>query len=477
MVFSSPGFLFIFFPLFFLLYFCTPKTLRNALVLVASLGFYLLGAGALTLVALVLITINWALAFYIGRRRHAPVREVSEGTMTRMILIGGIALNLGPLVFYKYLGFLNKMMTDLVGMPSPLLSGEAGIILPLGISFYTFHFISYLVDVYARRIHPEGNLGKFVIYIFLFPHLVAGPIVRFAEIKAQLALKRRALVESDVFWGLALFTIGLSKKLLIADPLGEVVDTVHRHDVQLSTYSAWLAAFCYSFQIYFDFSGYTDMAIGMARVMGFRFPRNFDRPYAASSITEFWRRWHMTLSRWFRDYLYIPLGGNRMSPFVTYRNLFIVFGLCGLWHGAAYTFLAWGLAHGFLLVLERARILRLNALPFGSVIVFLFVTMLWVPFRAEDLSTLNRFTSVMLAMDTGLPLWTEANRMLADSKVIFLLALSAAICLCGDRLFNRLRRFSFRNPMLTGVYCLALYILSCISVVERGFNPFIYFQF
>lgn len=477
MVFSSPGFLFIFFPLFFLLYFCTPKALRNVLVLVASVGFYLLGAGALTLVALVLITFNWALAFYIGRRRHASDPVTAEGLATRLILIAGIVINLAPLVFYKYLGFLNRLMADVLDMSSPMLTGDAGVILPLGISFYTFHFISYLVDVYAKRIYPEGNLGKFIIYIFLFPHLVAGPIVRFAEIKAQLALKRRALVESDVFWGLVLFTIGLSKKLLIADPLGEVVDTVHRHDVQLSTYSAWLAAFCYSFQIYFDFSGYTDMAIGMARIMGFRFPRNFDRPYAASSITEFWRRWHMTLSRWFRDYLYIPLGGNRMSAFTTYRNLFIVFGLCGLWHGAAYTFLAWGLAHGFLLVLERARILRLGAVPFGSVIVFLFVTMLWVPFRAEDLPTLSKFTSVMLGLDPAMPVWTEANRMLADSKVIFLLGLSAAICLVGDRLFNRMRRYSFRNPALTGTYCFVLYILSCISVVERGFNPFIYFQF
>lgn len=477
MVFSSPGFLFIFFPVFFLLYFCAPRPLRNALVLVASVGFYLLGAGALTIVALALIAFNWALAFYLGHHRSTLISGVAEDMTSKVLLIGGILINLAPLVFYKYLGFLAGLTTDLFGLPSTSFVTSSGIVLPLGISFYTFHFISYLVDVYARRIHPEKSLGKFVIYIFLFPHLVAGPIVRFAEIKAQLAVKRRALVENDVFWGLVLFTIGLSKKLLIADPLGEVVDIVHRHDVQLSTYSAWLAAFCYSFQIYFDFSGYTDMAIGMARVMGFRFPRNFDRPYAARSITEFWRRWHMTLSRWFRDYLYIPLGGNRMSPVTTYRNLFLVFGLCGLWHGAAYTFLAWGLAHGFLLVLERAGLLRLTAMPAGSVIVFLFVTILWVPFRAEDLPTLTKFANVMLGLDSGMPLWTDANRVLADSKVIFLLVLSAGICLCGDRLFNRLRRFSFRNPALMGTYCFVLYVLACISVVERGFNPFIYFQF
>jgi alginate O-acetyltransferase complex protein AlgI len=340
-----------------------------------------------------------------------------------------------------------------------------------------FHFLSYQADVYARRIAPERSLHKFAIYIFLFPHLIAGPVVRFAEVKEQLDIKRRALVGSDVFWGMNLFIIGLSKKLLIADPLGAVVDIMHRPDAALTTYSAWLAAFCYSFQIYFDFSGYTDMAIGMARMMGFRFPRNFNRPYAAHSVTEFWQRWHMTLSRFFRDYVYIPLGGNRGSTFKTYRNLFIVFGLCALWHGAAYTFLVWGIGHGMLIALERAGVLNSAKWRLGSLPVFVLATVLWVPFRADSMEQSNKMLRVMFGGEPSAPLWTHANVMLADPKVIFLLALSTLICLVSDRVFYRLRNMSFRRPMLVGAYSLVLYVLSCLSVVEGGFNPFIYFQF
>jgi len=333
-----------------------------------------------------------------------------------------------------------------------------------------------MTDVYKGRIHPEISLRKFAIYIFLFPHLIAGPVVRYSEIKQQLDLKRRRIIRNDVFWGMAIFVIGLSKKVLIAEPLGAVVDAVHTSGVAITTYSAWISAFCYSFQIYFDFSGYTDMAIGMARMLGFRFPRNFNRPYAAHSVTEFWRRWHMTLSRWFRDYLYIPLGGNRGSTIQTYRNLLIVFGLCGLWHGAAYTFLIWGFGHGALLVIERAGILKTDKYRLGSFPVFLFATILWVPFRAENLTQTGRILAGMFGL-AHTPLWIEANRALVDFKVICLLALASVICLVGDKLFYRLRGASFRHPGLVGAYCLIIYIWACISVVEHGFHPFIYFKF
>ena len=473
MVFSLPGFLFLFFPCFYALYFLLPKTWRNGFILLASLGFYMLGAGALTIVALLLLVANYLLAGVIGALRR------SEADRPRARLLMGLALvlNLAPLIAYKYLGFLAQLVADISGVALLGEVAKLGLVLPLGISFYVFHFLSYQADVYARRIAPERSLHKFAIYIFLFPHLIAGPVVRFAEVKEQLDIKRRALVGSDVFWGMNLFIIGLSKKLLIADPLGAVVDIMHRPDAALTTYSAWLAAFCYSFQIYFDFSGYTDMAIGMARMMGFRFPRNFNRPYAAHSVTEFWQRWHMTLSRFFRDYVYIPLGGNRGSTFKTYRNLFIVFGLCALWHGAAYTFLVWGIGHGMLIALERAGVLNSAKWRLGSLPVFVFATVLWVPFRAENMEQSNKMLRVMVGAEPSAPLWTHANVMLADPKVIFLLALSALICLVGDRLFHRLRNMSFRRPMLVAAYSLVLYVLSCLSVVEGGFNPFIYFQF
>lgn len=473
MVFSSPGFLFLFFPCFYALYFLLPKTWRNGFILLASLGFYMLGAGALTIVALVLLAANYVLAGVIGKLR----RHEADRPRARLVMALALVLNLTPLIAYKYLGFLAQLLADVTGVAMLGHVAKLGLVLPLGISFYVFHFLSYQADVYARRIAPERSLHKFAIYIFLFPHLIAGPVVRFAEVKEQLDIKRRELVGSDAFWGLNLFIIGLAKKLLIADPLGAVVDITHRPDFALTTYSAWLAAFCYSFQIYFDFSGYTDMAIGMARMMGFRFPRNFNRPYAAHSVTEFWQRWHMTLSRFFRDYVYIPLGGNRGSTFNTYRNLFIVFGLCALWHGAAYTFLVWGIGHGVLIALERAGVLNSAKWRLGSLPVFVFATVLWVPFRADSMEQSGKLLRVMFGREPSAPLWTHANVMLADPKVIFLLALSALICLAGDRLFLRLRNMSFRRPKLVGAYSLVLYVASCLAVVEGGFNPFIYFQF
>jgi len=459
MVFSSPIFLFVFLPLFFGLYFLLPVAVRNGWILLSSIVFYALGAGPFTLIPLALVALNWGMGHLMQLGPRKP------------LLWLGIALNLTPLLLFKYSGFFVRVASDVTGLQFDV--GKLGLILPLGISFYSFHFISYLVDVYHGHLKPERSIAKFAIYIFLFPHLVAGPIVRYSEIHSQLPNQRRSVASNEVFWGLILFIVGLSKKILIADPLGAVVDGVHNDPLQLTTYSAWLSAFCYSFQIYFDFSGYTDMAIGMAAMMGFHFPQNFNRPYTATSITEFWRRWHMTLSRWFRDYVYIPLGGNRGGAHETYLNLVIVFVLCGLWHGAAYTFLIWGLAHGLLLVLERARILRTDSLPGASLLTFLMVTVLWVPFRSKDLDTTVQFAKAMVGMSPG---WSDANRMLASPKVMFLLLVASLVCLVSQASYERAKAWVAR-PMLAPACCLVVYLLACISVVESGFNPFIYFQF
>lgn len=473
MVFSSPAFLFVFFPLFYAIYFLTPRARRNDFILLGSFGFYVLGAGALALIALTMVVANWLIAKVISRLREGS----ASAQWVKWLFVLAIAANLIPLVFFKYLVFLIGILSDLSGIN--LLAGAEkwGVLLPLGISFYTFHFISYLIDVNAGDIKPERSLQKFAIYIFLFPHLVAGPVVRFSEVKQQLDAKRRRLVRSDIFWGMVIFIIGLSKKILIADPLGVVVDEVYRPGVPLTTYSAWLAAVCYSFQIYFDFSGYTDMAIGMARMMGFRFPRNFNRPYAAHTMTEFWQRWHMTLSRWFRDYVYIPLGGNRTTKPKIYRNLFVVFGLCALWHGAAYTFLIWGIGHGLLLAFERAGILKTSKFRLGSLPVFLFATVLWVPFRAGSLTQALDFLKVMFGLAPNAPLWSDVNRSLADPKVIAVLFAAVAICFVSDKVFYTLRGVTFRRPFWVAIYCSVMYVWACMSVVERGFNPFIYFQF
>jgi alginate O-acetyltransferase complex protein AlgI len=471
MVFSSPGFLFIFFPCFFLLYFLLPQAWRNAFILVASIGFYVLGAGALTIVALLLVLLNWLGGLLLGQQRK------SKGAQARLILGLLLAANLAPLIWYKYLLFLAHLLADVSGINLVPRIANWDIILPLGISFYVFHFLSYQLDVFAGTVQPERKLARFAIYIFLFPHLIAGPVVRFAEVSEQLQPHKRRLRRQDIYWGLVIFIIGLSKKLLIADSLGSVVDATHRPDAILSTYAAWLGAVCYSFQIYFDFSGYTDMAIGMARMMGFRFPRNFNRPYAARSITEFWQRWHMTLSRFFRDYVYIPLGGNRDGAARTYRNLMIVFVLCALWHGAAYTFLIWGIGHGLLLALERAGVVDMGKWRLGSLPVFVCATLLWIPFRAVDMAQAGKMTEAMFGLNSAYPLWADANRMLADPKVIFLLLLAGAICLTGEATFRRVQALALRRPALLGGASVLLLVLSGLTVVEHGFNPFIYFQF
>lgn len=473
MVFSSPVFLFIFFPCFALIYALLPRVCRNSFILLGSIAFYVLGVGALTVVVLSMVMFNWIIAMVITKLNSKP----NGGPIAKMTLAGSIVVDLCPLIFFKYLLFFTHVFTDVTGVPVKLNPAAIGTILPLGISFYTFHFISYLVDIYHRRVEPEKNLQKFGIYIFLFPHLIAGPVVRFAEIRSQLPVAKRTLVKKDIFWGLIIFIIGLSKKTLIADPLGAVVDSICHPGIPVTAYSAWLAAFCYSFQIYFDFSGYTDMAIGMARTMGFRFPRNFNRPYASVSVTEFWQRWHMTLSRWFRDYVYIPAGGNRGTAFSTYRNLFLVFVLCALWHGAAYTFLVWGVGHGALIALERAGLVNLKRLRLGNLPVFVLATLLWVPFRAPSMSVAWANWTAMFGLSKTAPLWIDPNRALADPKVIALLVIATVVCLVGDRVFRRVKSASFKHPRLIAVYCGVLYVLACMSAVERGFNPFIYFQF
>ena len=470
MVFSSPVFLLLFFPCFCLLYFVQPQAWRNGFILFVSLLFYALGAGGLIFVALGLLILNWIFAILMCNSNLSR-------SARRFLLAMGIVFNLAPLVWYKYLLFLLRSLQELSGSSYFSVPEHWVIALPLGISFYVFHFISYIVDVYRKDIVAERSLMSFAIYIFLFPHLIAGPVVRYSEIRSQLGDNHRRIVSKDVYWGLSIAIFGLAKKILIADPLGSVTDAVFHQNMPLSMYAAWLGMICYSFQIYFDFSGYTDMAIGMARIIGFRFPRNFNRPYAARSITEFWKRWHMTLSRFFRDYVYFTLGGNRISSLATYRNLFIVFLLCGMWHGAAYTFLIWGAGHGALLVAERAGVLKSDKWRVGSLPVFVLSTILWVFFRSETLAQSWKVIRAMFALDRDSPAWMDANRVLADPKILCLLVISASICFVPDRQFYRGQRWLIRRSSLMIVLSMLVFLLSIVSVAERGFNPFIYFQF
>ena len=389
MVFSSSVFLFYFLPLFLICYFALP--FKNLVLLVFSLFFYAWGEGLYVLLMIASGIGNWALARWIAD---------NSGSRARAILAIGVALNLAGLFVFKYLGFFVESWNDIV--PAATLRVPY-IHLPIGISFFTFHAISYLVDVYRGDFKAERDPVKVLLYIAMFPQLIAGPIVRFGTVRKE--IHERVVTVEKFALGLKFFIIGLGQKVLIANTLAVPVDAIYKIPVEnLDAPLAWLANAGYALQIYFDFAGYSNMAIGLGLMIGIYFPLNFNYPYIAQSITEFWRRWHITLSTWFRDYLYIPLGGSRAGAYRTYFNLMVVFLLCGLWHGAKWTFVVWGLYHGFFLILERAGLgaaLQRIGSEFRHLYVILVVTVGWVFFRADDLSQALSHLRAMAGFGSG----------------------------------------------------------------------------
>ena len=357
MLFTEPTFLFLFLPVLLGLYFVTFSRVHGAygnwLLLAASLIFYAKGGGAFTWLMLGSIAFNYWMAIGVDRLRGTP--------HAGRLLAAAVAVNLVVLGVFKYANFFADNVNSLllVAGVHPIVIPR--VLLPIGISFFTFHAISYVVDVYRRDATAQKSPVHAALYLLLFPQLIAGPIIRYRDIADQLA--RRVVTLDDFACGVRRFVIGLAKKVLIANVVAGPADRIFAMPfAQLSAAHAWLGVVCYTLQIYFDFSGYSDMAIGLGRMFGFRFPENFRWPYIADSVQEFWRRWHMSLSTWFRDYLYVPLGGNRVSPGRTYVNLVTVFFLCGLWHGASWNFVIWGLWHGAFLVIERAT-RRVRPLP------------------------------------------------------------------------------------------------------------------
>ncbi len=472
MSFSSPGFLFAFLPIFFFIYYAVPAGIRNLVLLISSLYFYTIDAGFVSLVLIASIVVNQVIGVMLAR---TPAGRARFG-----LLWFGILLNLLPLIYYKYWTFLVGVSHDAL-MPAgiQIMLAPAGIILPAGISFFTFQGLSYLVDIYRGEIAPARGFVTFGMYHTLFPQLIAGPIVRYVEVQDRIL--RRPIALDDVEAGIVRFCWGLGKKIIIADGMGTLAD--HMFGLppeQLSTAAAWVGALAYTLQIYFDFSGYSDMAIGLGRMLGFRFPENFDQPYRSLSITEFWRRWHMTLSRWFRDYLYIPLGGNKCGPVRTYVNLFTVFVLCGLWHGAAYTFLAWGCYHGVLLVIERVAIRRGGALPgvIGWPVTLLLVMVGWVLFRADSLGAAGTFLKAMAGFGhAAAPV--DVLAFLTPDKIVFF-CLGAVLSVApvgrilagiGSEPAGPLRALAQRSTALL------LFVYSSVLIAANGFNPFIYFRF
>ncbi len=473
MSFASPLFLWFFLPVVLATVLVAPRNWRNGVVAVASLLFYVSGAGGTTLLLLACMVVN----FLVGRRL-----EPGAPGDRRLTLVGSIALNLGVLLVWKYAGFATEQLHDIaavVGADLPVVE----LALPIGISFYTFHHISYLVDVYRGERPALREPVAFITYIAMFPQLVAGPIVRYREIADQLPQPRLHRLD-DIAAGFPRFALGLCKKVIIADSLAPMVDACFATPAdEMTTAIAWLGAIGYTLQLYFDFSGYSDMAIGLGRMLGFRLPENFARPYSSVTITDFWRRWHMSLSRWFRDYVYIPLGGNRGGVLQTYRNLSIVFVLTGFWHGANWTFLVWGLFHGGLLVLERrfgwdsapattrGRIARRAA-------TMLLVVIGWVFFRSADLGTAFTIIGHLLVPDLGG--LTEAVAAAATNQRIVLLVLALAIVAMPDHPVSGPYLEASRDKIATAARVSLMTVgvgYAAILVASGTFSPFLYYQF
>jgi D-alanyl-lipoteichoic acid acyltransferase DltB (MBOAT superfamily) len=464
MLFASPTFLFLFLPICAALYFALkPIRARNLVLLAASLVFYAWGEPLFVALMIAMTGFNYAAALAIDAR---------DGGGRKAVLAAAVAANLGVLGLFKYGSFLAHNLS-LAGIPA----ADPHLPLPLGISFFTFHCLSYLIDTYRRRFPANHNFEEVALYIAFFPQLIAGPIVRYKTIARRLHRRRHSLGRASA--GMRIFVIGLAQKLLLADPLAPLADAVFDKAAHPGLVEAWLGAGAYTLQLYFDFAGYSTMAIGLGVMFGFSLPRNFRTPYVSRSITEFWRRWHISLSSWFRDYLYIPLGGNRGGPAATYRNLVIVFLLCGLWHGAAWTFVLWGAWHGAFLVLERAglgRMLFRAPAPLAWGYALLVVVLGWVLFRAEGLDRAVEVWRGMAGLN-GVADLSPAFAQALRPMHLWLLPLAALISVTPR--LPVLRRAIPATPRawMDNAAILALFTLALLQVAGGTYSPFLYFRF
>ncbi|MFN7913825.1 MAG: MBOAT family protein [Vicinamibacterales bacterium] len=480
MLFTEPTFLFLFLPLLLGLYFLTRvhAGYGNGLLLVASVLFYAKGGGGFTWLMLGSITFNYWMAIAVDRARH------TSETRARTVLAAAIAANLLVLGWFKYANFFVENVDGVLKAMGSRGFDAPKVLLPIGISFYTFHAISYVVDVYRRQATAQKSPVHAALYLLLFPQLIAGPIIRYKEIADQLA--RRVVSLDDFAYGVRRFIIGLGKKVLIANIVAVPADAIFAlPPSQLIGPYAWAGIICYTLQIYFDFSGYSDMAIGLGRMFGFRFPENFRWPYVADSIQEFWRRWHISLSSWFRDYLYVPLGGNRVAPWKTYRNLVTVFFLCGLWHGASWNFVIWGLFHGTFLVLERlglGTLLKRADAATRYVYTWLVVMVGWVFFRAETLPGALSYLQTMFGFGVGeMPPLRLSWYLTPEVRLALLAGLIGATPIVPFLAARAGRLREGWRPLLaeaaSTVALVAVFVAALLQVAARTYNPFIYFRF
>lgn len=458
MIFSSAIFLFAFLPAVLILYFLVGKKLKNWVLLLASLFFYAWGEPVNVLVMIASILVNYAGCLWMVKtERKKPV----------LILL--LLLNLGTLFYFKYLNFAVETWTAVTGQDP----GLRKVALPIGISFFTFQIMSYVIDVYRGKVEAQKNLVSLGLYISLFPQLIAGPIVRYADIERE--IRTRTVTVDKVYEGFRRFAIGFAKKVIIADQLGALADTVFAGSYP-SVWGHWIGILAYTLQIYYDFSGYSDMAIGLGKCFGFTFLENFNYPYISRSIREFWRRWHMSLSGWFRDYLYIPLGGNRKGPARTYLNLLIVFFVTGLWHGASFNFIVWGLYYGLFLIIERigfGKLLDKAPRILRHVYTLLIVIVGWVFFRADTLGDALVYLQHMF-VPYGRDLVNF--RMIMDARYWFILVLGIVCALPYQKLLARVRSTK-AGAVLADVAVLLIFLLAISFMFGSGYSPFLYFRF
>ena len=460
MSFAGLAFLFFFLPVALVGYYCFPRRWRNVFLLAANLVFYGWGEPWFLPIILVTAVANWL----IGRR----IAACAEAGTRRLWLGAALVLDLGLLVVFKYTGFLLDTMGLGQALAKPLP-------LPLGISFYTFQVISYVVDVYRKTAPAEKSVVSFATYMTFFPQLIAGPIVRYEELRGQLAARQETW--NKIANGFCLLMIGLGKKMLLANPMGQLWEGLRALPDSIGILGAWMGAAAFTMQIYFDFSGYSDMARGLGSMFGFEIPVNFRYPYAAQSIKEFWRRWHITLSQWFRDYVYIPLGGSRCGTARTFVNLFIVWALTGRWHGAAWNYVLWGLYYFVLLTAERligeARLARIPR-ALRHILTMALVVLGWVLFAIEDFGALAGYLHAMFTLSGGV-IGAQAAVWVLSYLPLFFVSVLASLPIAA-RVVQRheeVRLVQWGAP----VWCLLLLAASCAALVAQSYNPFLYFRF
>lgn len=467
MVFSSLTFLYIFLPVTLVIYYIVPKQLRNLFILISGLFFYAWGEPiyVFVLIASTMIDYFAGLVIYKAGDRQA---------LRKLALIVSMVMNLSLLGFFKYSNFIIENINNIFGTHY----GSPTSLLPIGISFFTFQSMSYTIDLYRKNISVQKNPITFAAFVTLFPQIVAGPIVRYEDVAAEL---NERVIDIDLIWdGILRFAVGLGKKVLIANNIGVVWTNVKAMDLsELPVATAWLGIAAYTLQIYFDFSGYSDMAIGLGRMFGFRIRENFNYPYISRSVSEFWRRWHISLGSWFRDYLYIPLGGSRVkSRGRLIFNLFVVWFSTGLWHGANWTFIAWGLMYFVLLCVEKLTGFEKCSVPLWLAWIYtmLFVVLGWVLFRAENLTGAVKYVLAMFGIGASGLLDAKAAYYMAEYKLFFLLAIAASLPIAGW-LGKAKEHLDGAISVLYPVWIIGVYAVAVSFIVKGGYNPFIYFNF